>query len=135
MIARLLVVGLVLGHGLVHAAYLAPRPPVTAGGPAWPFELGYARLLDAMGLAGEASRLIGLALVAVAIGGFALAAVAALGVAPSVVWAAGIVVGAFASLALLVLFFHPWLAFGMVIDLILLWAVLVAGWAPDSLTP
>jgi hypothetical protein len=50
------------------------------------------------------------------------------------VWTAGVAVGAIASLALLVLFFHPWLVLGVVIDVVLLWAVLAARWVPDSLT-
>ncbi|GEM_PF-915744 len=134
MIARLLVVGLVLGHGLIHAAYLAPRPPLTASGPAWPFELGHSWPLGSLGVSGDANRLVGVALVAVTIAGFALAAVAALGVAPADVWTAGIVVGAMASLALLVLFFHPWLVLGVAIDVVLLWAVLAVRWVPDNLT-
>ena len=28
--------GLLLGHGLIHGAYLSPGPPATAGGPPWP---------------------------------------------------------------------------------------------------
>ena len=40
MVARLLIAAFLLAHASVHGAFLAPRPPVTAGGPAWPFELG-----------------------------------------------------------------------------------------------
>jgi hypothetical protein len=36
-------------------------------------------------------------------------------------------------LLLLLLFFHPWLTLGIVIDVALLWAVLVAGWRPEGL--
>jgi hypothetical protein len=43
------------------------------------------------------------------------------------------VVGAGASLAMLVLFFHPWLALGLAIDAVLLWAVLANGWRPDGI--
>jgi hypothetical protein len=39
--------------------------------------------------------------------------------------------GAIASLGVLILFFHPWLVVGLAIDVLVLWAVLVAGWAPD----
>jgi hypothetical protein len=134
VIARLLVVGLLLGHGLIHAAYVAPRPPLTAGGPQWPFELSHSWLLGSFGVASDAGRIVGLALVAVTIAGFALASVAALGLAPAGVWIAGVVVGAIASLALLVLFFHPWLVLGVAIDVILLWAVLAIRWVPDNLT-
>lgn len=40
------------------------------------------------------------------------------------------VVGAGPSLAVLLLFFHPWLSLGVDIDLVLLWAVIAAGWSP-----
>jgi len=134
VIARLLVVGLLLGHGLIHASYVAPRPPLTAGGPQWPFELSHSWLLGAFGVSGEAARIVGLALVAVTIAGFALASVAALGLAPAGVWTAAVAVGAIASLALLVLFFHPWLVLGVVIDVVLLWVVFAVRWVPESLS-
>ena len=38
-----------------------------------------------------------------------------------------------ASLALLVAFFHPWLIVGLAIDVVLLWATLVAAWSPTQL--
>jgi hypothetical protein len=69
------------------------------------------------------------------VAGFGLAAVAALVLAPAGVWTAGVVVGAIASLALLGLFFHPWLVLGVAIDLVLLYAVLAVRWVPESLAP
>jgi hypothetical protein len=134
VIPRLVVAGLLLGHALIHGGYLA-RAPATAGGPPWPFQLGHSWLLGRLGLEGAAARLLGTALVALTVGGFGLAALAAVGVAPGTMWAAGVAAGAAASLGLLVLFFHPWLALGVAIDLVLLWAVLGAGWTPDALTP
>jgi hypothetical protein len=53
---------------------------------------------------------------------------------PATMWPVGTVAGAIASIALLVLFFHPWLVLGLAIDFVLLWAVLVARWEPDWLT-
>ena len=135
IIPRLLIAGLLLGHALIHAAYLSPRPPVTAGGPEWPFELHSSWLLGRLGVDGEASRLLGIALVALTIGGFALAALAVAGIVPSGSWTAGVTVGAMASLGLLVLFFHPWLALGVVIDVGLLWFVLASRWTPAALAP
>lgn len=133
MIPRLLIAGLLLGHALVHAMYFVPRPPVTAGGPVWPFELQRSWLLDSLGVGPDLTRLIGIALIAVTIGGFALAAIGALGVAPTFAWQVGIGVGAVASLATLVVFFHPWLGIGLAIDAVLLWAALVARWTPEVL--
>jgi hypothetical protein len=90
-------------------------------------------LLGRLGLEGDVARLLGTALLALTIGGFALAALAAVGVAPAGAWAPGIAAGAAASLGLLILFFHPWLALGVAIDLVLLWAVLVTRWTPEAL--
>lgn len=129
---RVVIAALLLGHALVHAAYLAPRPPATATGPAWPFELSDSWLLGRFGTSTELSRVIGFALVAATIGGFALAALATLGVMPSVLWLGGVVAGAVCSLSLLLLFFHRWLLLGIAIDLGLLWAVLIARLAPEG---
>ena len=132
MVPRLLVAALLLGHALIHLGFVSPRPPATAGGPAWPFELSRSWLLDALGAGSDLNRLVGTALIAVTVAGFALAVLAAVGVMPTL-WAAGIAAGAVGSLGVLVLFFHPWLTLGLAIDLALLWVVLVARWTPESL--
>ena len=133
MIPRLVFAGFLLGHAMIHGAFLSRRPPATPGGPPWPFDLGHSWLLDRLGAGPRVNRLVGTALVAATIAGFALAALAALGVGPAVLWPAGIAIGAVGSLGVLVLFFHPWLLLGVAIDLVLLWAALVAGWTPDAL--
>jgi len=74
MLPQLVLAGLLLGHGLIHNGYLSPRPPAKAGAPAWPFELGRSWVLQPLGVAPRAARLVGLALVSATIGGFALAA-------------------------------------------------------------
>ncbi|HEY7702942.1 MAG TPA: hypothetical protein VIB02_11565, partial [Candidatus Limnocylindrales bacterium] len=56
-----------------------------------------------------------------------------LGVVPQALWTAAVALGAAASLGLLVTFFHPWLILGVVIDLALLGAALIARWTPDVL--
>ena len=132
MIPRLLFAGFLLAHGAIHASFLSPRPPATAGGPAWPFELARSWVLTPLGVQPETARLLGMALVAATAGAFALAALAATGLLPAELWGPTTAIGAVASLALLVLFFHPWLVLGLAIDLGLLWAVLVAGWTPEG---
>jgi hypothetical protein len=72
--------------------------------------------------------------VAVTIGGYVLAALATLGILPADTWGATVAVGSIASLALLLVGFHPWLAAGVAIDLVLLWVALVAAWTPDLLS-
>ncbi len=65
--------------------------------------------------------------------GYGLAALATLGLLPSWTWDPAVALGSLASLALLVLCFHPWLVVGVAIDLLLLWVALVAAWYPDLL--
>lgn len=132
MIAKLAIAAFLLAHAGIHAAFIAPRPPATAGGPTWPFELGSSWLLGPLGLRTEAARTLGTALVATTFAGFAVAAMAAIGILPPGLWAPTVAVGSITSIALIALFFHPWLVLGVAIDLVLLWAVLVAEWAPDG---
>jgi hypothetical protein len=134
MVARLVLAAFLLAHGAIHLGFVAPRPPATAGGPAWPFDLGRSWILGQLGLDREPARVLGMALIAATMGGFALAALAAIGVAPAGVWQAAVAIGAVGSIAVLALFFHPWLVLGVAIDVALLWAVLVASWAPEGLT-
>jgi hypothetical protein len=54
-------------------------------------------------------------------------------VVPQAWWPGLTVAAAAASLATLLLFFHPWLAIGIAIDLVLLWAVIGAGWEPSRI--
>lgn len=122
-----------MAHALIHAAFLGPRPPATAGGPPWPFELGHSWILDPLGVGRERERLVGIALVAITLGGFALASVAALGIGPPGLWIPAAEVGSVGSLALLIAHFHPWLLLGVAIDLGLIWTVLIVGWTPQGL--
>jgi hypothetical protein len=132
MPTTLLLAGFLLAHGAIHLSFLSPRPPATAGGPAWPFEIAHSWLLSPMGASAEVIRPIGLGLVAVTMGAFALAALSVFGVLPAAAWGVTVALGAGASIALLVLFFHPWLVLGLVIDAVLLWAVIVAHWVPAA---
>jgi hypothetical protein len=132
MVPRLLLAAFLLAHGAIHASFLSPRPPATAGGPQWPFELGRSWVLTPLGVQPQTSRLLGMALVTATIAALALAALAAAGVVPANLWAPASTAGAFASVVLLVLFFHPWLLLGVFIDLGLLWAVFIAAWTPQA---
>ena len=135
MVARLAVAAFLLAHAAIHFAFISPRPPATAGGPAWPFEVGHSWVLGPLGVDAETSRVLAIALIAVLIGSFALAGLAAIGVAPAGLWPAAVTIGSVASIALLVVFFHPWLVLGVVIDVVLIWAVNVASWTPEGINP
>jgi hypothetical protein len=130
---RLLLAGFLLAHAAIHVGFISPRPPSTAGGPQWPFELSRSWALTPLGVDADLGRILGMALVAATLGGFAIAAIAALGFVPAAIWPAASAIGAIASIALLLLFFHPWLVLGVGIDLVLLWAVLVVRWGPGWL--
>lgn len=128
--SSLIVAGFVFLHGAIHLSFLAPTPPAMADGPAWPFDLHGSWLLARSDTSQRFARPLGLALTAVTFAAFTLAAMAIVGLAPHVVGDAFVVLGAGSSMALLMLFFHPWLVLGLVIDIALLWAASIAGWAP-----
>jgi len=119
-------------HAAIHLSYLSPRPMATAAGPTWPFDLRRSWILSPLGAPDAATRALGLALVALTMAGFLLAASVVLGLAPSGLWVPAITIGAVASMGVLVLFFHPWLVVGVVVDVFLLFVVLAGGWSPDT---
>jgi hypothetical protein len=127
---KILIALFLFAHAGIHASFTSPRPAQTVGGPAWPFDLTHSWLLTPLGLSPDITRVLGLALLSVTVGGFALAALAALGPAPASMWMPAVVVGAVASIGLLGMFFHPWLVLGIVIDVVLVWAVSIARWQP-----
>lgn len=117
-------------HALIHASFLTPAPPRTADGPAWPFELTRSWLVSGLHLDPGLVRALGLAVVLATVLLFGLAALSSIGWLPTAWWTGLVTAGAAASLVTLTLFFHPWLVLGIVIDLALLWALVVARWAP-----
>ena len=130
---KLALAGFLVVHALIHASFLSPAPPRTAGGPEWPFEMSRSWLVTSFGLDPGIVRPFGTALVVVSACLLLLAGLATLGwLVPSGWWPGLLLGGAVGSAAVLVLFFHPWLLLGFVIDAVLLWAV-VAGWTPDRL--
>jgi len=119
-----------LGHALIHTGYLS-RAPARTGGPEWPFEMSRSWLVTNVGLSPELIRLIGTGLVAVVVAAMLGAALAAVGiVVPQQWWRTLMLIGATASAATLIVFFHPFIVLGLLIDAALLYLVLVAGWDP-----
>jgi hypothetical protein len=133
MAIKLLFAGFLLAHAAVHLLFFVPKPAATPGGPSWPFELGRSWALSPFGLAPDTLRILGIALVAVLIGAYALAALATFGLGPAGLWVPAVAAGTIASLALLGLFYLPWLTIGVGIDIVLLWLVLASSWAPEGL--
>jgi hypothetical protein len=134
MVIRALVAGFLLAHAAIHLAFIAPAPPATADGPAWPFTTNDSWLLGQIGLGPAGTRVLAGALVAVTLVALGIAALAGLGVVPAGLWVPALTAGSVASLGLLAAFFHPWLGLGVAIDVGLLWVGLVAGWMPPSST-
>ncbi len=128
MVPRLLLAGFLVAHASIHAGFVS-RPPVSAGGPPWPFQLGHSWLLSPLGVDQGISRMLGLALVVAVAAGYGAAALASLGVVPVPLFGPGLIAGSLASMVLLGLFFHPWLVLGIAIDVALLW-VAGARWMP-----
>lgn len=132
MVTHLLLAGLLLAHAAIHAGFLAPRPPVTAGGPPWPFQLDRSWALDRFGVDAGTRRVLALTLVAVTLVGFGLAALTAVQLAPAALWVPAATIGSIGSIALLGVFFHPWLILGLAIDVAILIAVRALDWTPTT---
>lgn len=128
---KFVIAGILAAHGLIHASYLSPAPPATAGGPQWPFDMTKSWLVTQVGLTPSGVTLLGTVLVSLTVIGFGLSALGAAGwILPAGIWRPLIVGSVAASALLLGLFFHPFLLLGFVIDAAILWAVFAQGWNP-----
>ena len=116
-----IVIGLFLiAHGLVHVAMYAPRAASDA-----PFDPARSWLFR--------RRLRPLALTLATIAAVILV-VAGIGLlAHQEWWQAATVVGASASLVVLVLFFHPWLSFGVAINVAMIWVLTQTDWPTNDM--
>ena len=120
-----IIIGIVLiAHGLVH--YSLTTVPVPAPGklrtPFWPSwwrkDIDPHWLASKMGLAPDAVRTLGSLLWVLTVIGFAIAGLALIFFPAQVaVWQATAILGASASLLLLVFYWHPWLPAGVLINL------------------
>ncbi|MCC2631118.1 MAG: hypothetical protein K0S38_927 [Candidatus Paceibacter sp.] len=112
----------IIAHGLIHASYLTPKPE----DPKYPFYFDRGWFGSAVG---SMATPIGKILVVLTVIIFALAGLAIIGVPGLVnITKQLLVAGSIASLLVLVLYWHPWLILGVVIDIVLLYGVLNLGW-------
>ncbi len=130
MVTHLLLAGLLVAHAAIHAMFLAPQPPATASDQTWPFQLDHSWVLDRVGVDIGPRRVVAIGLLVVTLVGFGSAALAALQIGPAALWVSGATVGAVGSMALLLMFFHPWLVLGLAIDVAILIAVRGLDWTP-----
>jgi hypothetical protein len=125
-----------IAHGLVHAGLAAAPNPADQEAKPGAFFTAAQRswLLPRIGLNASAIQWTGIILVALSALGFVLTGLGIFGVAGlSHVWRVVAVISACVSLLLLILFWHPWLPVGVLIDLGTLIALLWARWPPSDL--
>ena len=144
-LGKWLLAALLFAHGWVHLMFVFPQAEAasaTAGGLAYPFDMGRSWLITALGLDGALVRTIGLVIMVSVVALSMLAALSTIGVLIPATWWAGLVIGsatwwaglvigsAISSTLLLALFFSPALLLGFAISLALLWLVLGSVWSP-----
>lgn len=116
-----LVVGFLAVHGLLHLAVWLPKPAPPPAKPP-PFEPDHSAVLTAVRVPVRSVHALALGLAVGACAAYLLAAVA---VALGPGWAVGVTVAAaLLGLVLKGLYFHPWLSFGVLLDLGVLSAAL-----------
>jgi hypothetical protein len=126
----------IIAHGLVHSILaIAPNPAdpdakvglfFTSVNRSW--------MLPRLGLNPGVIQAIGIILVALSTLGFLLAGLGILGVGGlSVIWRTVAVVSSIISSLLLIIFWHPWLPVGLVIDILTVVGLLVIKWPPVDL--
>jgi hypothetical protein len=129
-----LLAALLFAHGWVHLMFVFPKPAsseASAGGLAYPFDLGRSWLIGRLRLDPGLVRRAGLVLMVIVFGASMLAALATVGLLVPVEWWAGLVVSAaLTSMLLLAVAYSPALLLGFVIDLALLWLVAASLWSP-----
>lgn len=122
---RLVVAAFLVAHGLVHAAiYAAPKP---APGKA-PFDPSRSWALSATHVAPDTTREASVRLAWITAGLFVFAGAALL--ADLALWAAVATGAALVGLLLKVMWFHPWLTAGVLLDVGIVWAT-VTQWPPS----
>jgi hypothetical protein len=120
-----------IAHGLIHAAFLSPKPPVKDGGPEWPFDLTKSWLLTPLGLNTEIIKIIGIVLVIGVTLGFVLSGLGWLGIEGlKSIWVPTTIASCALSVILLVVFWHNWLIMAPIIDIVLLTLIYMKDWRP-----
>ena len=132
-----IIIGLFLiAHGLVHVGLaVAPDPNESESKPGAFFTAPQRSwLLPQLGLKPVAIRWIGILLVVFTTLGFVLAGLGVFGV-PGLaeLWRTIAVVSAVLSLLLLLLFWHPWIILGVLIDVGIIFSLVWADWPSPAL--
>jgi hypothetical protein len=133
-IGKWLLAALLLAHGWVHVMFVFPAPEpasATAGGLAYPFDMGRSWLISSAGIDAGMVRTLGIVVMAVTLAGFVLAALSTVGwLVPAGWWAGLVLASAAASTLMLALFFSPALLLGFAINAALSVLVIASVWQP-----
>jgi hypothetical protein len=132
-------VGVVIGvfliaHGLVHAGLFAAPDPNDPESSPGAFFTSTARswFFNRIETVAVTVQRTGIILAVLSTLGFVIAGVGILGVpAVSEIWQAMSVISAAVSLLLLIIFWHPWLVVGVLIDLLVFLSVLFLHWPSE----
>jgi len=133
---KIIIALFLIAHGLVHAGLAAAPNPNDSKSKPGAFFTSPERswLLPQLGLNAAAVQWIGIIFVALATLGFVLAGLGVFGV-PGLteIWRTVAVVSAVVSLLLLVLFWHPWIIVGILIDIGIIISLVWANWPSAEL--
>lgn len=131
-----LLAALLFAHGWVHIMFVFPAPEsatTTAGGLAYPFDMGRSWLIANLGLDAATVRNVGIVVMVITFAAFLGAALATMGwLLPTGWWSGLVLAGAATSTLLLALFFSPALLLGFVINAALWVLVLASIWSPAA---
>lgn len=134
--AKISITVFLIAHGLVHLGLAFAPDPGDPDAKAGAFFTAADRswLLPQLNLGGSAVQWIGIILVGLSTVGFVLAGMGVLGVAGLAgLWRPLVAASAAVSLLLLILFWHPWLPVGVLIDVGILASLLLFNWPPADM--
>jgi hypothetical protein len=120
-----------IGHGIAHAGLAsAPDPSESDSAPGAFFtQKERSRLFQYLDLDPILVQRVGIVLVVISVLGFILVGMGVLGVPGlEMIWQGLALISAAASLILLILFWHPWIILGVVIDIGLFLLVVLNSW-------
>jgi hypothetical protein len=132
MVMRFIVAALLVMHGAMHLSFFMPDWYYEVRGD-MPFDLTRSTVLSSIGLDSGLWQPLGIVLVALAFGGLIVGAASLVKLLPPRYGLPAMAVGAIASLASIVVFYHPWLIVGILVDGAILAGVAVGEWLPRAI--